>query len=180
MLWYLIQNAQVPSGPHLWDAPTLSAALLALGDNVSLPDNEPAAALHLATTDLLPRVQVPTVIPDEQTTESTAQTIEAERVVDTLTLRNKTQQELQDQYVSESLASNAPDISPYGVHHTLGTGANQACAGNDARLSNARTPTAHSHAIEDLTLTLGGTTYLLSLIDDNGTVALQINPVEAT
>lgn len=31
------------------------------------------------------------------------------------------------------------------LHHTLGTGANQACAGNDARLSDARTPTAHTH-----------------------------------
>lgn len=34
---------------------------------------------------------------------------------------------------------------------TLGTGAAQACAGNDARLSDARTPTAHSHAQSDVT-----------------------------
>ncbi len=36
---------------------------------------------------------------------------------------------------------------------TLGTGATQAAAGNDARLSNARTPTAHSHPVTDLTAT---------------------------
>lgn len=34
---------------------------------------------------------------------------------------------------------------------TLGTGATQACAGNDARLSDARTPTAHAHAQSDVT-----------------------------
>jgi hypothetical protein len=31
-----------------------------------------------------------------------------------------------------------------GTRRTLGTGAQQACAGNDSRLSNARTPTAHA------------------------------------
>ena len=36
----------------------------------------------------------------------------------------------------------------------LGTGASDACAGNDARLSNARTPTAHTHASNDITDTL--------------------------
>lgn len=33
----------------------------------------------------------------------------------------------------------------------LGTGASDACAGNDARLSNARTPTAHTHTSNDIT-----------------------------
>src|SRR5690606_19817762 len=31
-----------------------------------------------------------------------------------------------------------------------GTEANTACEGNDSRLSNARTPTAHGHAIDDV------------------------------
>lgn len=34
---------------------------------------------------------------------------------------------------------------------TLGTGATQAAAGNDSRLSNARTPTAHVHSTADIT-----------------------------
>jgi hypothetical protein len=34
---------------------------------------------------------------------------------------------------------------------TLGTGAAQACAGNDSRLSDARTPTAHVHSGADIT-----------------------------
>jgi hypothetical protein len=38
------------------------------------------------------------------------------------------------------------DAAPTSLHHTLGTGANNACAGNDARLSDARTPAAHDHA----------------------------------
>lgn len=38
------------------------------------------------------------------------------------------------------------DSATTALHHTLGTGANQACAGNDGRLSDARTPTAHDHA----------------------------------
>lgn len=33
----------------------------------------------------------------------------------------------------------------------LGTGASDACAGNDPRLSNARTPTAHTHTSNDVT-----------------------------
>jgi hypothetical protein len=33
----------------------------------------------------------------------------------------------------------------------FGSGAGKVCEGNDARLSNARTPTAHSHAISDVT-----------------------------
>jgi hypothetical protein len=36
------------------------------------------------------------------------------------------------------------DSATTALHHTIGTGANQACAGNDSRLSNARTPTAHA------------------------------------
>jgi hypothetical protein len=38
------------------------------------------------------------------------------------------------------------DAAPTSLHHTLGTGANNACAGNDARLSDARTPASHDHA----------------------------------
>lgn len=34
---------------------------------------------------------------------------------------------------------------------TLGAGATQACGGTDARLSDARTPTAHTHAASDIT-----------------------------
>lgn len=37
------------------------------------------------------------------------------------------------------------DSDTTALHHTLGTGANQACAGNDSRLSDARTPTTHTH-----------------------------------
>lgn len=37
------------------------------------------------------------------------------------------------------------DSGTIALHHTLGTGANQACAGNDSRLSDARTPTTHTH-----------------------------------
>lgn len=45
---------------------------------------------------------------------------------------------------------------------TLGTGAQQAVAGTDARLSDARTPTAHAHPVTDLTATgtRDATTYL--------------------
>jgi hypothetical protein len=35
------------------------------------------------------------------------------------------------------------DAAPTSLHHTLGTGANNACAGNDSRLSDARIPTTH-------------------------------------
>lgn len=38
-----------------------------------------------------------------------------------------------------------------GSLRTLGTGATQACAGTDARLSDARTPVSHSHAQSDVT-----------------------------
>jgi hypothetical protein len=34
---------------------------------------------------------------------------------------------------------------------TLGSGAQQACAGDDGRLGNARTPTAHTHPVADIT-----------------------------
>lgn len=40
---------------------------------------------------------------------------------------------------------------------TLGTSATSACAGNDARLSDARTPTTHTHATTIATLTDGAT-----------------------
>jgi len=43
------------------------------------------------------------------------------------------------------------DTATIALHHTLGTGANQATAGNDARLSDARTPTAHAHSAADTT-----------------------------
>ena len=43
------------------------------------------------------------------------------------------------------------DTAITALHHTLGAGANQAAAGNDARLSDARTPTAHTHAAGDVT-----------------------------
>lgn len=36
------------------------------------------------------------------------------------------------------------DASASAIHHTLGSSGSQACAGNDGRLSNSRTPTAHS------------------------------------
>lgn len=46
---------------------------------------------------------------------------------------------------------NTPDTDagPTSLHHTLGTGANQACAGNDARLSDAREWTAETISIEE-------------------------------
>lgn len=36
------------------------------------------------------------------------------------------------------------DSATTALHHTLGTGANQAASGNDSRLSDARTPTSHA------------------------------------
>jgi hypothetical protein len=52
---------------------------------------------------------------------------------------------------SESHDSVDTDSATTAIHHTLGTGANQAAAGNDARLSDARTPTAHNHAATEIT-----------------------------
>jgi hypothetical protein len=52
---------------------------------------------------------------------------------------------------SESHDSPDTDSAPTAIHHTLGTGANQAAAGNDSRLSDARTPTAHNHAATEIT-----------------------------
>lgn len=49
---------------------------------------------------------------------------------------------LTDVHVS---AANKDGASGSPSLRTLGTGAAQACAGNDARLSDARTPTAHTH-----------------------------------
>lgn len=37
------------------------------------------------------------------------------------------------------------DSATTALHHTIGTGASQVCAGNDSRLSDARTPTSHTH-----------------------------------
>lgn len=48
-------------------------------------------------------------------------------------------------------AANIDGIAGTASLRTLGTGAQQACAGDDARLSNERDPTAHAHAAEDLT-----------------------------
>ena len=42
-------------------------------------------------------------------------------------------------------------VSGTQVNVTYGTAANTACQGNDARLSNARTPTAHTHPVNQLT-----------------------------
>lgn len=50
---------------------------------------------------------------------------------------------------TDPLAVDAP--AGTGSLRTLGTGAQQAAAGNDARLSDARTPTAHTHAAADIT-----------------------------
>ncbi len=47
--------------------------------------------------------------------------------------------------IAESKLSLATDAAAgTGSRRTLGTGAQQACAGNDSRLSNARTPSAHA------------------------------------
>jgi hypothetical protein len=43
------------------------------------------------------------------------------------------------------------DSATSALHHTLGTGANNACAGNDSRLSDARTPAAHSQSVTTIT-----------------------------
>lgn len=48
-------------------------------------------------------------------------------------------------------AANIDGIAGTASMRTLGTGAQQACAGDDARLSDARVPTAHAHAAANLT-----------------------------
>lgn len=48
-------------------------------------------------------------------------------------------------------AANKDGVAATPSMRTLGTGAQQAAAGNDPRLSDARAPTAHSHAGEDIT-----------------------------
>jgi hypothetical protein len=48
-------------------------------------------------------------------------------------------------------AANKDGIAGTASMRTLGTGAQQAAAGNDARLSDARTPLAHVHAAADIT-----------------------------
>ena len=53
--------------------------------------------------------------------------------------------------IAESKLNLASDAAAgTASRRTLGTGAQQAAAGNDSRLSDARTPTAHSHLIADL------------------------------
>ena len=48
-------------------------------------------------------------------------------------------------------AANKDGVAATPSMRTLGTGAQQAAAGNDARLSDARTPTAHVHSGADIT-----------------------------
>lgn len=54
-----------------------------------------------------------------------------------------------DAWVSSGAAAGTPSL------RALGTGALQACAGNDGRLSDARTPVAHTHPVGEVT-GLGG------------------------
>jgi hypothetical protein len=54
-----------------------------------------------------------------------------------------------DAWVSSGLAAGTPSL------RALGTGAQQACAGNDGRLSDARTPVAHTHPVGEV-IGLGG------------------------
>lgn len=64
------------------------------------------------------------------------------------------------QYLRKSSSTNyddqwttipADDVGSTASLRTLGTGAQQAAAGNDARLSDARTPTAHTHTKSQIT-----------------------------
>lgn len=48
-------------------------------------------------------------------------------------------------------AANKDGLAATPSLRTLGAGAQQACAGDDARLSDARTPLAHVHAGTDIT-----------------------------
>lgn len=45
---------------------------------------------------------------------------------------------------AQEAAANVDGSAATASLRTLGTGAQQACAGNDSRLSNTRTPTAHA------------------------------------
>lgn len=47
-------------------------------------------------------------------------------------------------------AANKDGVAGTASMRTLGTGAQQACGGTDARLSDARTPLAHTHAAADI------------------------------
>lgn len=58
---------------------------------------------------------------------------------------------------TEISSANKDGLATRPSMRTLGTGAQQAVAGNDARLANARTPTAHTHAIADLPVAASGT-----------------------
>ena len=51
---------------------------------------------------------------------------------------------------SDIAADNKDGLGSKESLRTLGTGSQQACAGNDARLSDARTPLAHAHAGADI------------------------------
>jgi hypothetical protein len=50
--------------------------------------------------------------------------------------------------LTQSVSHDTPDTdsTTSALHHTLGTGANQAAAGNDSRLSDSRAPTTHGAA----------------------------------
>jgi hypothetical protein len=51
----------------------------------------------------------------------------------------------------EIAAANKDGLANVASMRTLGTGAQQAVAGNDSRLSDARAPLAHTHVISDVT-----------------------------
>jgi hypothetical protein len=80
--------------------------------------------------------------------------------------------------IAETKLSLATDAAAgVGSRRTLGTGALQAAAGNDARLSDARTPTAHTHPAADVvsgvlaTARLGSGTPAAGTYVDGGTGA---------
>lgn len=54
----------------------------------------------------------------------------------------------------EDITASAPatwDAETVSIGVTVGTSAGSVCAGNDARLSDAREPTSHTHAWADIT-----------------------------
>ena len=55
--------------------------------------------------------------------------------------------------LSQATTHGSPDtdVGAGSLHHTIGPGAAQVVAGNDPRLTNARTPVAHSHAPSEVT-----------------------------
>jgi hypothetical protein len=70
------------------------------------------------------------------------------------------------------------DSALTAIHHTLGTGANQACAGSDARLSDARTPTSHGNEKHGSTfITEAGVTF--EALNTNGDIGSGSSQVPA-